>query len=134
VNSNGTTSTQLTVHFGWIGSVAYLAYATLLLVRSAHNGQTFGKQIAGIAVLRDDGFPLGVRTALIREAIGRAIVPGLLVFLVAPLALLLAVYLLIDYVTPIFEPENRALHDLLAGTHVVRRASVKHFTPATPAG
>jgi uncharacterized RDD family membrane protein YckC len=106
----------------------------LLTRAGVRNGQTIGKQGSAIRVVRNDGHPVDAKTWLVREGIGKASIPGLLSLLSPIIALVVVLYLLVDYLWPLFESENRALHDLLAGTHVVRapNPSVTHFTPAGP--
>jgi len=92
----------------WLPVVAL--YAPLLLARRGeHNGQTIGKQALGIRVIRDDGEPLIFATALVREILGRQL----------PAALTSGLYLLIDYMWPLRDPSNQALHDKIGRTFVV---------------
>jgi uncharacterized RDD family membrane protein YckC len=135
IDSQGDLTTSYRFHYGWVESVMWIVYSLVLLIRvGTHNGQTVGKQGNAIRVVRNDGRPVDARTWLIREGIGKAAIPGLLSAAIPALAFVLLLYLLIDYLWPLFESENRALHDLLAGTHVVRAPStpVGHFTPASP--
>jgi uncharacterized RDD family membrane protein YckC len=135
IDSQGDIATSYRFHYTWADSLLWMAYSLVLLIRvGARNGQTFGKQGSAIRVVRNDGRPVDAKTWLIREGIGKATIPGLLSAAVPVFALVLLLYLLVDYLWPLFESENRALHDLLAGTHVVRAAGkpVGHFTPASP--
>ncbi len=77
----------------------------------SHGGQTPGKKIAKIRVERKDGLPITPRSAL-----WRAIV------FIAPPALLTAVCFVgwLLYLFPLVEKEHRGLHDLIAGTWVVK--------------
>src|SRR4051794_41745265 len=100
----------------WLGGVWLLlsfvvvcAYYVLTMRRKGvHNGQTWGKQVAGIRVVRDDGRPVGVKTALLREVLLKFVAGGITV-----------IGWLIDGLWPLGERENRALHDFPASTHVV---------------
>src|SRR4051812_11221382 len=84
------------------------AYYAGSMARPGHpNGQTLGKQAAGIRVVRDDGAPVTLRTALERDVLYKG--------LLGPLTLGL------DYLWPLGDRERRALHDVAAGTHVVDR-------------
>ena len=71
------------------------------------DGQTVGKQVASVRVVTADDQPVGPGRAFGRELLK-------LVF-----AWTLVLYLL-DVLWPLWQPENRALHDLAAGTRVVR--------------
>lgn len=85
--------------------VAYAAawlYAPLML--AFNGGRTLGKQALGIRVMNYDGQPIGLGRALARELPVKAIV---------------GIIPLIDLLWPLWQRENRALHDLVAGTWVV---------------
>lgn len=91
-------------------------YAPLLMRREgAHNGQTLGKQLVGIRVVRESGQPMDFGAALVRQwlvitlliqVVGGAFTGGL-----APL---------IDYLWPLWDDRNRAVHDIIASTLVFR--------------
>jgi uncharacterized RDD family membrane protein YckC len=81
-----------------------LAYAVLML--TYHHGQTVGKEATSIRVLAEDDQPVGAGRAFGRE------------LLKVVFAFTVIVYL-IDVLWPLWQSENRALHDLAAGTRVV---------------
>ncbi|WP_432358101.1 RDD family protein [Sporosarcina sp. UB5] len=70
-------------------------------------GQTVGKMILGIKVVRQDGGNLTWGTVLFREVIGRFI----------------SKLLTIPYLLVIFMPKKEALHDLFADTYVIHEQS-----------
>ena len=74
-----------------------------------HNGQTLGKQAAGIRVVRKDGHPVTVGTVVLREGLMK----GLLGYGT------LGIGFVIDSLWPLGDRENRALHDYPVKTHVV---------------
>jgi len=93
-----------------VGLPVVILYAPLLLARPGdHNGQTIGKQAMGIRVIRDNGVPLTFATAVVRETLGRQL-PSLLTY---------GLYLPFDYLWPLRDPHNQALHDKIAHTFVV---------------
>lgn len=93
-----------------VGLPVAILYAPILLARRGErNGQTVGKQALGIRVVREDGLPLTLATAFVREALGRQF----LVFLTSGL------YLPIDYLWPLWDARNQALHDKIGRTFVV---------------
>ncbi|HEY6781309.1 MAG TPA: RDD family protein [Thermoleophilaceae bacterium] len=95
--------------------VAMLFYAPLLMARQGvHNGQTWGKQIVGITVLRDAGQPVDVGFALLRGFV----VQGLVFFGLG--SLLLSIPTLLNYLWPLWDDQNRCLHDMIVSTHVVK--------------
>jgi uncharacterized RDD family membrane protein YckC len=94
---------------------AYVFYASVFMARGdAHNGQTPGKQIVGIRVVRDDGDPYGFGSAFVREFLVRQLLFGVVGGLFLGLAQLL------DYLWPLWDETNRALHDMIVSSHVVR--------------
>jgi uncharacterized RDD family membrane protein YckC len=105
-----------------IGGLAVLAaallYAPLLMSRQgSHNGQTWGKQIIGIAVVRDGGQSVDVGFAVLREFVVKGLLFGGLG------SLLFYIPTLLDYLWPLWDGENRCLHDMVVSTHVVRVAN-----------
>jgi uncharacterized RDD family membrane protein YckC len=102
--------------FGLTFVISLAFYAPLLMMRSgAHNGQTLGKQAVGIKVVRDAGEPMSFWWAALREVVLKGLVP----------ALLNGIFIgwlvqLVDYLWPLWDNENRALHDMVVSTHVVK--------------
>ncbi len=95
--------------------VAVLFYAPLLVGRQgAHNGQTWGKQIVGIRIVRDTGVPVDIGFGFLREVV----VKGLLFGFVG--SFFLSIPTLLDYLWPLWDDQNRCLHDMVVSTHVVR--------------
>ena len=106
-----------------LGVLTYLAlllavailYAPLLMRRSgAHNGQTWGKQLFGIRVISAGGAPIGFGIAALREVVVKLLGLGFLSTIIP-----LVPYLL-DVLWPLWDRENRALHDILVDTRVVQ--------------
>ena len=96
-----------------VGIGISIGYPAMLLSRKgAHNGQTWGKQATGIRVVRDDGQPMSVGRALLRQAVGQQLLALATLYL----------YLIVDYLWPLGDRENQALHDKVARTNVVRRS------------
>jgi uncharacterized RDD family membrane protein YckC len=109
----------------WIGWVLLLAVASYLMLNGwllRRRGQTVGKALLGIRIVMPDG----AATPPLWKLVGiRALFFPLLYLLpVWPFALLP----LLDQ-APIFGRQRRCLHDLAAGTRVVRTAT----DPAPPA-
>jgi uncharacterized RDD family membrane protein YckC len=73
----------------------------------ARNGQTLGKQALGMRVVRDDGDPIGLWTVLFRELLLRIV------------GWITVIGWLADGLWPLRDGEHRAIHDLIASTHVV---------------
>jgi uncharacterized RDD family membrane protein YckC len=100
--------------WGLVMGVVGLLYAPLLMQRDgARNGQTWGKQLMGIRVVRDSGEPLGFGWSALREIV----VKGLLVGIASSIIPL--VPWLLDILWPLWDDQNRALHDMVVSTHVI---------------
>jgi uncharacterized RDD family membrane protein YckC len=91
----------LTVGYLTAAGLAVLNFGLVVGV----SGRTLGKWVAGLRIERRDGEPLSFARALLRHLVGY------------PLTLLT---LGVGFLVAAFHPQGRALHDLLAGTVVVR--------------
>jgi uncharacterized RDD family membrane protein YckC len=107
---------------GWVtgilGFLAYLVvaflYAPLLMAREGpHNGQTWGKQVLGIRVIRDNGERMNFGWAALREIVVKAFGVGL------ASSILPFIPWFLDVFWPLWDDQNRALHDMVVSTHVV---------------
>jgi uncharacterized RDD family membrane protein YckC len=99
--------------FGYIA--AALLYAPLLMARAGpKNGQTWGRQVVGIRVVRDTGEPVGFGFAVLRELVVKTLLFGVVGGFFA------SIPTIIDYLWPLWDDENRALHDMIVETHVLR--------------
>jgi uncharacterized RDD family membrane protein YckC len=83
-------------------------YAATMCRGGERNGQTLGKQAVGLRVTRTDGKPIGPGVVLFRELLLKLVVGWLT-----------GIGWLIDGLWPLHDGENRAVHDLAAGTRVV---------------
>jgi uncharacterized RDD family membrane protein YckC len=100
---------------GLLYLLALLFYAPVLMGRQgAQNGQTWGKQIVGIRVVRDNGVPVDIGFGFLREVA----VKGLLFGFVG--GFFFSIPTLLDYLWPLWDDQNRCLHDMVVSTHVVR--------------
>jgi len=91
--------------------VAFL-YAPAMMART--DGQTLGRMVTGIRVVRAKGEPMTFGFAMLREVAVKALlfgIAGSLTFGLAQLA---------DYLWPLWDEENRALHDFLVDTRVIK--------------
>ncbi len=91
--------------------VAFL-YAPAMMART--NGQTVGRMALGIRVVRAKGQPMTFGWAMLREVAVKALVFGIASSLTFGLASLL------DVLWPLWDEENRALHDFIVDTRVIR--------------
>jgi uncharacterized RDD family membrane protein YckC len=92
----------------------YLMYAPLFMARGGErNGQTPGKQIMGIRVIRESGESISVGFGMLREIVIRGLLFGVVggFFFFPPI---------LDYLWPLWDDENRCLHDMVASTRVAR--------------
>jgi uncharacterized RDD family membrane protein YckC len=90
--------------------VAFL-YAPALMART--NGQTFGRMAAGTRVVRADGRPITFGFAMVREVVVKALLFGLLGGITG------GILHLLDVLWPLWDEENRALHDFVVNTRTV---------------
>ena len=107
---NGGDNTAAFMVMGTIMVVGILAFAIYQLVQLHRNGQTFGKKLVGIRIVRTDGS----RAGLGRIFALRYFVPGL----IGAIPLVGALFSIADPLF-IFGEEKRCLHDLIADTIVV---------------
>ena len=91
-------------------ALAVVAFAIYQLIMLHRSGQTFGKKLVGIKIVRTDGS----RAALGRIFALRYMVPGL----IGAIPLVGAIFSLIDPLF-IFNDEKRCIHDMIADTIVV---------------
>jgi uncharacterized RDD family membrane protein YckC len=93
-------------------SIVALFYAPLMMART--NGKTLGRMAVGIRVIRANGQPMTFGWAMLREVAVKALLfgfAGSITFGLANLA---------DVLWPLWDDENRALHDFLVDTRVVQ--------------
>ncbi len=77
-------------------------------------GQTPGKQILGIRVIKDTGEDCGWGIMFVREFIVKFLLAGFLA------GVTLGIYPVVNYLWPLFDKDNKALHDKIISTLVVR--------------
>jgi uncharacterized RDD family membrane protein YckC len=93
-------------------AIVALLYAPLMMDRT--NGKTLGRMAMGIRVVRANGQPMTFGWAMLREVAVKALLfgfAGSLTFGLANLA---------DVLWPLWDDENRALHDFIVDTRTVR--------------
>lgn len=90
-------------------TAGYIAVASVAIINfilaPAFSGRTVGKWMAGLRIDRRDGEPLSIPRSLIRHLLGYA---------------LTALTLGLGFLISVFSSKGRTLHDLIAGTVVVR--------------
>lgn len=98
-----------------VAFVAYLIYAPLTMMRSGeHNGQTWGKQLLGCRVVRADGQPMDFWWSVLRQVI----VQYFLFWIVGGFVLYIPT--LLNYLWPLWDEQDRCLHDMMCDTRVIR--------------
>ena len=93
-------------------AIVALVYAPLMMART--NGQTLGKMATSCRVVRADGKQMDFAWAALREVVVKAIgfgIAGSITFGIANL---------LDYLWPLWDDQNRALHDMVVNSRVVR--------------
>jgi uncharacterized RDD family membrane protein YckC len=95
--------------------VIALLYAPVLMMREgARNGQTWGKQAVDIRAVRDNGQPFTFGSAALRDVVLKNIAVGIASTIIPVIPWFL------NFFWPLWDDENRALHDMAASTHVVK--------------
>jgi uncharacterized RDD family membrane protein YckC len=94
-------------------TVVALLYAPALMART--NGKTFGRMATGIRVVRANGKPIDFGFAMVREVAVKTLLFGVVVGGITG-----GLGILADYLWPLWDEENRALHDFVVDTRVVR--------------
>jgi uncharacterized RDD family membrane protein YckC len=92
-------------------SIVALLYAPALMART--NGKTLGRMAVGTRVVRASGEPITFGFAMMREVAVKAFLFGILASITAGLSTLL------DCLWPLWDEENRALHDFVVNTRTV---------------
>jgi uncharacterized RDD family membrane protein YckC len=93
-------------------AIVAVLYAPLMMART--NGKTLGRMAMGIRVVRANGQPMTFGFAMLREVAVKVLLLGFagsLTFGLVNLA---------DALWPLWDDENRALHDFVVDTRVVR--------------
>jgi uncharacterized RDD family membrane protein YckC len=113
-SASGTAAIVLGILLGVAAVVYWLMARPLLMARNGErNGQTWGKQALGIRVIRDGGQPFDVGYALVRQAA----VKWLLFYMLGGMFVIPWV---LNYLWPLWDDQDRALHDMVVSTHVVK--------------
>lgn len=93
-------------------AVVALLYAPALMSRT--NGQTLGRMAVSIRVIRADGGRMTFAFALLREVLVKSLLVGVIASATFGLAWLL------DILWPLWDEENRALHDFVVNTRTIK--------------
>ena len=112
-----------------IGGIGVLLWYIFLVYLVATRGQTPGKKVVRIRIIKDSGGKVGWGVALVREVVGKivlvAVMEGVLALLVSSISDLVAVYiwifvLLVLFIWIVLDEKNQTLHDKIARTYVVK--------------
>ncbi len=96
-------------------AVLAFLYAPLLMKREgARNGQTWGKQVVGIRAVRDSGQAWTFGPAALREVVLKNLAVGIASSIIPIIPWFL------NFFWPLWDDQNRALHDIAASSHVVK--------------
>jgi uncharacterized RDD family membrane protein YckC len=92
-------------------AIVALLYAPALMART--NGKTLGRMAVGTRVIRAKGGDITFGFAMLREVAVKALLFGVAGALTGGIAQL------IDYLWPLWDEENRALHDFIVDTRTI---------------
>jgi uncharacterized RDD family membrane protein YckC len=93
-------------------AVAALFYAPVMMART--NGRTLGRMALNIRVVRASGERITFGYAVLREVVVKWLLFGILGALTGGIAQLL------DYLWPLWDEQNRCLHDMIVDSRVVK--------------
>jgi uncharacterized RDD family membrane protein YckC len=93
-------------------TVVALLYAPAMMART--NGKTVGRMVVGIRVVRANGRPIDFGYAMLREVVVKALLGGICASLTGGLSWV------VDTLWPLWDEENRALHDYVVNSRVIK--------------
>jgi uncharacterized RDD family membrane protein YckC len=93
-------------------AIVALLYAPFMMART--NGRTLGRMAVGNRVVRANGAPMTFGWAMLREVVVKALLFGFVSSFTFGLASLA------DVLWPLWDDENRALHDFVVDTRTVK--------------
>jgi uncharacterized RDD family membrane protein YckC len=94
-------------------TVAAFLYAPLMMAKT--NGKTLGRMATGIRVVRADGRRMDFGWAALREVVVKWLLFGTVLNSVT-----FGLASLLDVLWPLWDEENRALHDFVVNTRVIK--------------
>ena len=110
-----------TAAYGVVGLIVGLLYGPLFTTRDGErNGQTPGKQIVGLRIVKTDGSAMDMKTAIIRESLLKYLVGGITFY----------IFLIVSWAMSLGREDHRALHDRIANTLVARSSDRWISAPA----
>jgi uncharacterized RDD family membrane protein YckC len=101
----------------WFAMIVALATLYYALVMRASDGQTLGKWLLHIRVVRTDGRAMSAPRAIWRQVV-LLVLPSFPTAGLPTAGRIVSALFVIDYLWPLWDRENRAIHDMLAGTRV----------------
>jgi len=107
----GTGGTPLWLLVSFLSAWAY--YAATMVREGERNGQTLGKQLCNIRVVKEDGTPVTAGFAVLRDFV----VKGLLFGFIGGSFFF---PWLLNYLWPLWDDKNQALHDKMLASYVVK--------------
>lgn len=90
-----------------------------MVTMSAWNGQTVGKRVTGIRVVRESGEPVDAKFAFVRQTLVIALLFNSIAIM------LLFIPTVLNYLWPLWDEKHQALHDKIVKSRVVRAARVR---------
>ena len=97
-----------------LGILALLVGYAVWWLFALRRGQTPGKQLVGIRVVKDDGEPSSWGYTFLREFVIKGLLGGFLSGMTG------GIYFAADHLWPLWDRDRQALHDKMIGTLVVQ--------------
>ncbi|GEM_PF-1276400 len=110
----------LLVFFGAL--LVGFTYQPITMARKGQqNGRTWGMQLLGIRVLREDGAAMTYGPALVRQFLVMVVLYGVISAIGNAVTIIGGtIAIALAYLWPVWDKQNRALQDFICSTHVVR--------------
>lgn len=99
---------------GFILAIGILYFCLTMARKGEHNGQTWGKQIFNLTVIKEDGEQVNFGFAFTRQILVIQILFGIVG------ALLFYIPYILNYLWPLWDEGNQALHDKIVKSRVIR--------------
>ena len=94
--------------------IGFIVNLFLLARDGEKNGMTLGKQVVGQRVIKEDGTPVTLGFAALREVVVRWLLLGIVG------SFFLGIPGLLDVLWPLWDEKNQTLHDKMVSTYVVK--------------
>lgn len=116
ISAEATTNSSLPNELDGVSWLVMLIASSIyfMVTMSAWNGQTVGKRVTGIRVVRESGEPVDAKFAFVRQTLVIALLFNSIAIM------LLFIPTVLNYLWPLWDEKHQALHDKIVKSRVVR--------------